>query len=259
MSSELSSFDLYALTVDVDWAPDFMIDYMADAFTAAGVKCTWFITHDSPALDRLRRNPLFELGIHPNFFEGSTHGKTEDEVIQYCMKLVPNAKSVRMHALVQNSRLLTKLRRDYRLEVDCSLFLPRTPHLIPHTLGYSPNDTPLVRIPFFWEDDVECLRPDRNWNIQDKGFRIPGLKMFNFHPVYVGLNENTFESYERVKKELCVGGRSLKDLSKEELTPYMNREEGVNTLFTGLLNFLKTNNFATFTASEIATKFLKEA
>jgi hypothetical protein len=251
-----SSFDLYALSVDVDWAPDFMIDYVADSFTEAGVKCTWFITHASPAIERLRKNPLFELGIHPNFFEGSSHGKTEDEVIRHCLNLVPDAKSVRMHALWQNSRLLTKLRKEYRFEVDCTLFIPRTPHLIPHTIGYSPNDAPLVRLPCFWEDDVECLRPVRCWDIEDPGFHIPGMKMFNFHPMYVGLNENTFENYERVKRELCVV-RSLKDLTSEELNPFINQGVGVNVLFKGLMSYLKEKRIPTYTSLEIANKFIE--
>ena len=147
-------YNLYALSVDIDWAPDYMIDYMAQAYTEAGVKCTWFVTHASEAVDRLRSNPLFELGIHPNFFPGSSHGSTEDEIIRHVLELVPGAKSVRMHALYQSSRLLYKLRHEYGLEIDSSLFVPQTPFLKPHTFGFSPTVAPLVRLPYFWEDDV---------------------------------------------------------------------------------------------------------
>jgi hypothetical protein len=248
-------FNFFAFTVDVDWAPDYMIDYMSDAFIQAGVKCTWFVTHSSPAIDRLRNHPLFELGIHPNFLPGSTHGNTEDAVMKHCLELVPGAKSVRTHALVQNSRLLWNMRRKYNLQTDCSLFLPFTPHLIPHTLCHSAAEIPLVRIPFFWEDDVECLRPVRSWNAQMSDIHVHGLKMFNFHPMYVGLNEDDFSRYERVKAELCRG-RTLFDLTAEELIPFTNIGSGVNTFFKGILEHIRINHLPTFTASEISEKYL---
>ncbi len=254
-TAEHERFDFFAFTVDVDWAPDYMIDYMADAFTQAGVRCTWFITHHSPAIERLRANPLFELGIHPNFLPGSTHGATEEAAMQYCLDIVPGAKSIRTHALVQNSRLLWNLRRKYDIQTDCSLFLPFTPNIIPHTLCHSAAEVPLVRIPFFWEDDVECLRPGRSWNAMSNGIHVHGLKMFNFHPMYVGLNENDFSNYEKVKAELCRG-RALHDLTQEELIPYTNIGAGVNTFFKGILEHIRINHLPTFTAAEITEKYL---
>src|SRR4028119_935918 len=91
-----------AITLDVDWAPDFVIDSVAETLRRARVKCTWFVTHPSPAVDRLRRHPeLFELGVHPNFLPGSTQGATAADVLNYCRRLVPDARSMRTHSLVQ--------------------------------------------------------------------------------------------------------------------------------------------------------------
>jgi hypothetical protein len=56
------------LTIDTDWAPDCTIDFMAEQLIARQVRATWFVTHMSPAIARLKQYPkLFELGIHPNF------------------------------------------------------------------------------------------------------------------------------------------------------------------------------------------------
>lgn len=256
-TAEHERFDFFAFTVDVDWAPDYMIDYMSDAFIQAGVKCTWFITHSSPAVDRLRSQPLFELGIHPNFLPGSTHGNTEDAAMKHCLDLVPGAKSIRTHALVQNSRLLWMMRNKYDLQTDCSLFLPFTPNILPHTLCHSAAEIPLVRIPFFWEDDVECLRPGRSWNALSPQIHVSGLKMFNFHPMYVGLNEDDFSRYESVKAELC-NGRPLSDLTADELLPFTNTGVGVNTFFRNILEHIRANRLPTYTASEIREKYLFE-
>jgi hypothetical protein len=65
------------LTLDIDWAPDAAIDFVAEILVSRGVKATWFVTHDSPGVRRLRARPdLFELGIHPNFLPGSSHGRS---------------------------------------------------------------------------------------------------------------------------------------------------------------------------------------
>src|SRR5215467_8520985 len=99
--------DAPILTFDIDWAPDFMIDHVAGILVEARVRATWFVTHSSDAIDRLREHPdLFELGIHPNFLPGSSHGSSPQEVLQTCMTIVPEAQSFRTHSLVQSTPLL---------------------------------------------------------------------------------------------------------------------------------------------------------
>ena len=83
---------MIAITLDVDWAPDHAIDAVAGHLIERDVRATWFVTHASPAIDRLRDRPdLFELGIHPNFAPGSTQGETPDAVLDHCMAIVPEA------------------------------------------------------------------------------------------------------------------------------------------------------------------------
>jgi hypothetical protein len=248
----------FSFTVDVDWAPDFMIDEMALAFTEHKVKCTWFVTHSSPAIDRLKQNALFELGIHPNFLPGSSHGATEDEVMEYCMRLLPEAKVVRTHALYQNSGLLWNMSNRFGIEVDCSLFLPNTPNIIPHTICHSAAEKPLVRVPFYWEDDVECLRPNRSWNVRRDLWSLPGIKTFNFHPFYVGINETDFKRYTRVKTDLCKT-KKLYELTREELEPYMSLDKGVGTFFRDLLREIYIQDSQTYWPTEIAAEFLRES
>ena len=61
------SLPLNAITLDVEWAPDFVIDAVANTLVSNGVKATWMVTRDSPAIRRLtRHDELFKRGIHPN-------------------------------------------------------------------------------------------------------------------------------------------------------------------------------------------------
>jgi len=71
---------------------------------------TWFVTHDTPLISRLRTNSKFELGIHPNFdflIQGEPrNGGNAQEVVARLLEIVPEAKSVRSHSMTQSSRLL---------------------------------------------------------------------------------------------------------------------------------------------------------
>jgi hypothetical protein len=241
----------YAITIDVDWAPDFTIEEISKILTAQKVKCTWFVTHDSPAIQQLSKNPLFELGIHPNFFPGSSHGKDEDEIISYCLDLVPNAKCVRTHALYQSSRLLRKLREKYNLLIDSSIYLPYATNINPHKVYFSHDAMPIIRIPYFWEDDLECYRKDKTWDFNNPKFEVTGLKIFNFHPTYIYLNIDEMHSYENLKKEVCVS-KPLNEVVRSEMDVYKNSKLGVGTFFNQVIEFINRNRKESYTLSEIA-------
>ena len=168
------------LTLDVDWAPDWMVDSVAARLVGADAPATWFATHASPALERLRERPdLFELGIHPNFRPGSSHGETPAAVLEHVMALVPEAVSSRAHGVVQSGELLHELVRRTPVRIDSTTFLPDLPDA-PIVIQRTPHGD-LVRVPFTWSDDYEPLRttPDWGW---ERALAEPGLKVVLFHP-----------------------------------------------------------------------------
>ena len=61
--------------------------------------------------------------------------------------IIPNAKSIRTHSLLQSSHLLLKFQK-YGIENDVSLNLEKTPNLVPHHSKFFN----LFRFPFFWGD-----------------------------------------------------------------------------------------------------------
>lgn len=186
-----------AITIDVDWAPDHVIDAVATRLIDAGVRATWFVTHGSPAIDRLRRREdLFELGIHPNFMDGSSHGATVSEVIAHCMAIVPDARVMRTHGLVQSSRLFTEIMRLTSIRIDSSLMLRKHPGLQVVTQPY--DGGVLTRVPVWWEDDIEQIAPDPDWEIA--AHDGAGLRVLNFHPVHLALNGRTPLAYAKLKR-----------------------------------------------------------
>jgi hypothetical protein len=221
------------LTLDVDWAPDFMIDFAAQILLEHRVRATWFITHDSPALQRLRAQPdLFELGIHPNFLTGSTHGQTPEAVLRHCMSLVPEALSLRTHALYQSTPLLARILASTPIRNEASLYLPHAPSLFP--FEYEWHGRTLLRIPHFWEDDFEMARARPIWSLEPLLKIGSGLKVFDFHPIHVYLNSCNFDPYEALKQQVpnLVGAR------QSDVASCVQKGIGTRVLFAEVVEHL---------------------
>lgn len=217
--------DKIFLTFDVDWAHDAVIHDTIDLMETADVAATWFVTHETPILKRLRSNKKFELGIHPNFnflLEGDgRNGRNYSEVVERILSVVPEAKSVRSHSMTQSSKLLAAFEK-CGMTHDVNYFVPA------HSgIRLSPwlSWNGLCRVPYYWEDDVACLYGLKE-NMLDLALR-PGLKVFDFHPIHVFLNTEHIDRYHRT--------RHLHD-NPEELIKH--RYEGVGTR-TRLVELLK--------------------
>lgn len=223
---------MLAITLDIDWAPDFAIDAVADRLRAAGVKATWFVTHASPAVERLRATPeLFELGVHPNFFAGSSHGDTLDDVLEHVKTLVPEARSLRSHGLYQSSRLLGAIARDERLRYDVSLFLPGHPHLRPVTLRL-PGGA-VTRVPYFWSEDHEMAQEEPTWSLAPL-LAGDGLKVLNFHPMLVYLNAADGDAYR------SLASASLQHVDVGAAQTHVNPQAGAGTVLDEAIEHLRT-------------------
>jgi hypothetical protein len=221
-----------AITIDIDWAPDFVIESVAQRLIEQNVRATWFVTHPTRVLTLLRRHPeQFELGIHPNFLPGSSHGATPAEVVDYCMRLVPNAASVRTHALVQSTPILQQLARDTPVRVDVSLYLPR---VCVAPFQFDLDGASLTRVPYQWEDDFEMSLREPNWDpasLVDDDMESP--LVLDFHPIHIYLNSERFVNYAELK---TVRPR-LSDLSPSEVAPFVHQGTGTGTAFEAALRY----------------------
>ena len=241
------------LTFDIDWTPDFVIEKIANHLIEKKIKATWFVTHSSPFIEKLFKfEELFDFGIHPNFFTNSTQGRNEDEVMLNILKILPKSKILRTHSLLQSTYLMGRLCKNYGIEIDVSLFLPKTPHLEPHKIRYFKGHEGLIRIPYFWEDDIEMNDQNTNWN-PDSIIEIPGLKVFDFHPIHIFLNSNNIENYEKLKQ---IGPMITFDY--QTITPFINSQyPGTNNFFMKLCDYIKSQK-TSHNISEIADKWRNE-
>jgi hypothetical protein len=195
LKDETSWKDSVFLTFDVDWAIDDVFSDSIDIVEKYDLSATWFITHKTPLLDRLRENPKFELGIHPNFNKlliqsDISNGKSANEIIGRLMDIVPEAVSIRSHSLTQSSVLLALFEK-FGLSYDCN-------NLIPASLEYKLFPWELWNgmtcVPYSWEDDIHILY---KWKTSmEKHIQQDSLKVFDFHPIHVALNTNSLTRYE---------------------------------------------------------------
>lgn len=196
--------DKVFITLDIDWCHDDVLNHAIDLLENSDIAATWYVTHDTPVLDRLRENPQFELGIHPNFnglLDGDLHnynnGSNMQAVIDKILNLVPEATSVRSHALTQNTNMLNLFTKA-GLTHDSNHYIPAQSNidLRPWSLWHG-----LIKVPIFWEDDLTCLYyPDNPNHISIENLlKRNGLKVFDFHPIHLFLNSKNMTLYNETR------------------------------------------------------------
>lgn len=224
------------LTADQDWAPDWALEVMLDLAAVAEVPLHLFVTNESPALSAAQSTSV-SLGIHPNFLPGSSHGKTEDEIILNCLRLVPGATSFRCHAHHENSRILSKL-VEYGLVAGSNPLCFLQPGLLPLIQG-----TGLLRFPVVLEDDIflRWAQPSLDITLALRLMLTPGIKVLDFHPALVALNAPSLDYYN-LRRD-CLYGRSER---RDDRYP----GRGVATVLAELIEAVKAagHRFVSFTS-----------
>jgi hypothetical protein len=197
-------------TTDIEWSPEWAIRDLFELADEHGVPLTPFLTHRSNYLDRRLRvrdaTSSGDVGLHPNFLPGSTHGATVDEVIATTKALWPDAVSFRSHCFYDDTRMLRKM-AEQGFRYDSNLFAFLQPMIAPlRTVAGT------VRLPVFWEDDVHS-GAELPWDMAAlrAAFDGPGLKIVNVHPLRVALNvpdEGFHESHRRLASAVDVDARA---------------------------------------------------
>lgn len=193
------------LTFDLDWAREEVVDYTLDILETADVAATIFVTHGGAFLKRMRKNSRLELAVHPNFVPLEPVDYNVQDFMAWARKkiegyktLVPEANTIRSHGLTQNSRLLDLFKdMGYKRESNLLITLSSGLTLLPF---YHWNG--LMRVPYFWEDDIHCVEMLRgiykDWRIEPFVYNN-SIKIFNFHPIHIFLNSDSMDRYEKAR------------------------------------------------------------
>ncbi len=222
---------MIAISFDIEWAPDVVIEDTLDLLNTAGVQATFFATHATSFFDGIHGH---EIGIHPNFLLTKDYRSELDRL----MGLYPQAQGVRCHSYYQNTQILDLfVEHGLRYDSNLLMFCCQGIHAFQNWNG-------LVRVPVFWEDDVNCLVGD-TWDPQMLSISDPdSLYVFDFHPIHVFLNTESMDRYEAAKSH-CNYPKRLREFVNSE-------SSGVGTrLFLKRLLTLMKEEPLSLTLSEI--------
>lgn len=218
----------YHLTFDVDWAPDWAVADVLEMLAAHSTPATFFVTHSSDILREIAAEG-HEIGIHPNFLAGSSHGGEPVDVMRSVMALAPRARVMRTHSLVQGTTLFEAiLAACPQIEYDLSLLTYGSPHAA--WTGWHSRGRTLRRHNYNWEDDIAFDDPRQEWTTYRP---MAPIDVLDFHPIHVALNSSREDAYMALKARLGPG--HLHEAEREETLEFRERSPGTADFLRAVL------------------------
>lgn len=224
------------ITLDMDWACDEVLSFAIDIIEENDIEATFFVTHDTPLLQRLRANKKIELGAHPNFNYLLTNQSkySAEQIIKSIREIVPESISIRSHALTTGSMLSTLFFK-YGFTRESNIYYYAKNTFIPDPYY---DVSGILRILHFWEDDCHCLAIEKgienDWNAHRFLYYL-GTKVYDFHPIHLFLNTCNIKDY------YCAKGYIQKP---DMLIKYKNELDiGSFMFFVNTIKAAKQNNF----------------
>ncbi|MBY0547233.1 MAG: hypothetical protein K2W95_08055 [Candidatus Obscuribacterales bacterium] len=188
---------VFMLTSDQDWAPEWAAADFLHAVSQFSVPVHLFRTNPSAVFDKAVSDGAGQ-GWHPNFFPGSSHGTSEQEVIDWLSARFPEARTARSHVFHESSYEWEKLAASGIVADSqvCTVYNPEIQPLL-HWTG-------ILRLPVFFEDDVFYSLESDDLDLKNvyRYLFTPGLKILNFHATFVACNIPSKHYYESVKSSI---------------------------------------------------------
>ncbi len=218
----------YSITLDIDWAPDFSIEYCLNLFDEFSTKATFFTTHQTDLNDEIVKRG-HTLGIHPNFLANSSHGTNVIEIVENCLEFAPRSWCMRTHGLVQSTPLLHQIFASFsQLKLDVSLLMHRSEHA--HKGFWELDGVRFERLMYNWEDDLEFY--GQRFSYKDPLF-FGNLTVFDFHPIHIVLNSSDGSEYRTLKETLR--GENMRNAKKADVEQLRNPKIGVENYLKRVL------------------------
>lgn len=213
-------------SVDVDWAPDWMLLQLAERLLEAECNATWFATGESAVLRSLSQFSGQEVGLHPNFASNSSHGEDYRSVFDHLINLYPSALGFRSHSLHVSSRILQHA-GELGLVYDSNLLIESDARVEPFFSCHG-----ILRFSHHFSDAVALQQESRDLS-GSFGILSGKLNVLDFHPVHLWLGSASVKSYEAIKAYLASRQMPLNFATESELVPF--REDSTWPLLAAFL------------------------
>ena len=216
---------IIAITSDMDWAPDEIINHFLSIVNDFGVRVTFFCTHS------VNIEGKHELSVHPDYKPEEPYGET----LKRLLNLFPMAKGVRNHGLFYHGSILPIFSK-HNIKYISNSLMYRQSHINPFLISKD-----VLELPIYFMDD-KYLHFGGRFQLDELDLSQPGLKIFGFHPIHIFLNTNSLEVYESAKKYYQ---------QPKQLENYKNHNRGIKDLFIELLSYIRENEIPTYTLGEV--------
>ena len=241
---------VFCFTSDVDWASEDALLILQEIYDRYDILATYFVTHDSTAINRWHKEKKIEIGIHPNFLPGSSHGDSFEEVIETVMGFAPKARCFRAHRcfdVTQTTHALVERGLVYDSNMVTNLQQGIAP--IEHESG-------LLRFPVFYEDGTH-FEWRRSWDFSRfaGAFSKPGIKIISTHAMITALNVITTEYWARLKVKFPPD-KWIK-MSADEIAENACQETGPKMFLEDMIKHVRRNNMIVMTMEELYQNFGK--
>ena len=189
------------VSTDIDWASDWMLEYFFDLVLAKVPKVLAFSTHNTKILEKYHSQGFVDIGAHPNFRKGSSHGSNIKEVAEFVSNLFITKKIYRAHGLLDSKEIRSEMKRN-GFTYESNVLNYNEPDLLPKKLEEN-----ILRIPIFWSDGWALRDPTYQVSglceksIEETKFFLkqPGLKVLNIHPILLVNNCYSLQHYEKFR------------------------------------------------------------
>jgi hypothetical protein len=234
----LDRFSDFALTSDVDWAPDYCIEDLFSLVGDSDLNLSIFATHNSSIL---KAAPDFvEVGLHPDFTRPHPEHGIRRKMLDL-LDVYPEARGVRAHRNFFGQNI-AQLAREAGLIYDASVFHWSKPFSQVERDQYG-----LVRMTYCWEDGIQADR-GLPWELQHVPIAGPGLKIFNVHPIFIYLNCPD-DAYRR---SVTNGISDLTRLPYAQAKAQIYRGYGARSFLIDLLKHLRSLRARSHKLADIA-------
>ena len=235
-----------ALTFDIDWAPEYMINDVINILNHYDVNSTFFVTHESETIKKTNESQI-EIASHLYVSPNSSQGNKLEMVIDKLRSWYSNKRieGNRFHLLQHSYRDLVSLgENDYRYDISTLRY--NTPYLLPAFH----KDLNMTLLSYFWEDGI-CENANIPLIMSDINLNSPGIKIFNFHPMNLYINGcNSLDRLNFLREN-----PDLYNTSEEVACKYKKDGPGAKNFLHELLNYCKSNNIKILSIKEIVDNF----
>lgn len=225
-----------AITLDVDWAPDPVIEDAISLLDSFEIPATVFSTH----ADGVSLHARHERAIHPNFLTDDESTSAAD-VLDSLASLYPDASGLRSHSMYVHTRLREGY-ADVGIDYESNYLLYGRP--IEPVLMY-PG---VVQFPVSFMDDM-WLRRGKPIGagvdlLDGQEVGTDTVVVYDFHPIHVYLNSPSIDHYEEHK-----------DRDPTALAEARADGHGVRDAFRDVLSAIERLDLATATLGTLRVRF----